>query len=164
MRSYSQTERPSPGFQPQFGPAAKQQAEGRISLGSSQGRPDGVRLNTQRAAIDLRTHVGAAGRGLRSRTGSGFGVWGRAMNVAPFSISRSLVQSSQNHLPVPCILTAHALTRPILIAARGTPPRSGRCPWRSAAVKRRERVGECDAPSRRQLTARLMAAHPPTAV
>ena len=39
------------------------------------------------------------------------------MNVAPFSISRSLVQSSQNHLAVPCILTAHALTRPVLTSS-----------------------------------------------
>jgi len=52
-----------------------------------------------------------------SQTGSGFGVWGQAMNVAPFSISRSLVQSSQNHLAVPCILTAHALTRPDLTSS-----------------------------------------------
>ena len=53
-----------------------------------------------------------------SRTGSGFGVWGQAMDVPPgFPFSRSLVQSSQNHVPVPCILTAHALTRPDLTSS-----------------------------------------------
>jgi hypothetical protein len=34
-----------------------------------------------------------------------------------FSLSRSLVQSSQNHVPVPCILTARALTRPDLTSS-----------------------------------------------
>ena len=40
------------------------------------------------------------------------------MDVPPgFPFSRSLVQSSQNHVPVPCILTAHALTRPDLTSS-----------------------------------------------
>ena len=35
-----------------------------------------------------------------------------------FSLGRSFVQSSQNHLPVPCIVTAHALTRPDLTSSK----------------------------------------------
>jgi hypothetical protein len=41
-----------------------------------------------------------------SRTGSGFGVWGQAVNAARFSVSYSFAPFTRNRAPLPRVLTA----------------------------------------------------------